>query len=161
MAIDAASLPDPLKKELLRQVREKMGPDNYRTVVDRLGEDGVVELFLQATMKASKGEKQREPTDPRDRLATIATVVIMVILVLAAIIGSTGKAGWAENAWAIVAIMLANLGVAWWLIRHIHYTLGLALAGVLLAGALYVLYLAATFTAGGTKSWFQWLLGHF
>ena len=163
MSVKASELPSEVKKHLLGKVKEQLGDSEYRQMVDVVGEDTLLDMVLA---KSSEGESTTSKvSDPKDTAAFwVAAILAFMILV------GMGIGGYKDSGWGG---LLGNVFIGFWIaygggfgllyaaVRYVHFTAAIGVGGVLLVGALYVLWKALTFTAGGTVSWFRWLFGHF
>ena len=167
MALRASDLPEHMKHQLTEGIREHMGAENYRRLADAVGEDALIDAMLQG---ASEGSPARTSSPSgADALANAAALVVVVIMAIACgvdcycgkpILGQHWLAGVLGVVWGAWMGIVYYGGIVW-LIRRVHYGIGIAVALAVLCGAAYVLWKVIAFAAGGTGSWFHWLFGHF
>src|SRR5437016_4791518 len=86
MNIKASDSPYDDKQKLLRQVRQQIGRAGYDRLVDRVGEDGLVDLALEQLREAS-GVGSTKSVEKK-------------------------KGFWGEWGWLVFWILLAGLGAA-------------------------------------------------
>ena len=62
MQMKASELPYDVKKKLLRQIEDQVGYSQYHEMVDRVGEDGLIDLAFQKMEEMSASEVKKERT---------------------------------------------------------------------------------------------------
>jgi hypothetical protein len=60
MPVSASDLPESVKRKILSQIRDHLGPSEYRKMVRALGQDGLIEMALgQLEDQAEEAKKQK------------------------------------------------------------------------------------------------------
>jgi|SRR5947209_7580105 len=143
MAITASSLPQGVKDDLRRQLRDQIGWSKYDQLVNALGEDGVVDLILEKIQEAQRGQApQRASSGQWAERSKGFLVVALVILY-----------------WVLVAVFPPLIIV--YLILNFLANPEEAIAGLLLLAGLVAAGLFIYWVGVGAMDWFKWLGGYF
>ena len=78
----ATDLPEPARRAFLEQLREQIGWTEYQRLVDRLGEDGVLEQALQAANAMGEAQQREKKKGFWDRYGWILYLVFLGVLAL-------------------------------------------------------------------------------
>jgi hypothetical protein len=155
MTITASDLPSDVKQGLLNRIREQIGQEKYREMVDVLGEDKVLDMVLEKTNSKSESSWTWKE--------------ILGVIVFFSFWGAVGYqdgGGIGGVLGGIVfGVLVTSPGLIWLLIKWLAKPLGIGLAAVLGIGVggavLFGLWKAVAYTGAGTAGWFKWLFGHF
>jgi len=80
--IKASDIPEPAKRAFLEQLREQIGWTEYQRLVDRLGEDGVLEQALRAANARGEAQEREKKKGFWDRYGWKLYLVFLGLLAL-------------------------------------------------------------------------------
>ena len=124
MALKASDLPDDAKRELLRRMREQIGSTNYKQLVDRFGENGLLDQALEKADELDD-EHERKEKEQQGFWYRYGFLIVLLILILPAawsrnvalttplwgfLLGFWMGKAWSEGFLNAVAAVLAWLG---------------------------------------------------
>ena len=59
MAVRAADIPHGVKRQMLEEIEKQTGPIQYRQLVDKLGEDGLIDLAFEGMQASASSEPKK------------------------------------------------------------------------------------------------------
>ena len=168
MALRASDLPDDVKRQLSRAIREQVGPSKYDQAVDAVGEDRVLDMVL---LSASGGgdSSQGSTTAPESPWAAAWSVTSTILGQLWWLIPACLGSGWAGFVFLLGGLILLFFGVALfkaigaleaasvavaWIVGVLAVVTGAGLVG-------YLLWIGVPWLISGVGQWWGWLGGHF
>ena len=113
MPMKASDLPESTKRQLLAAIRSKIGQDEYKKLVDTLGEDGLIEAVASGKADASP-EKGKDGSWIWWVLAFIVMPIICGIIA-----GPKGSEAWFGFLGLCFVLYLLCKFVAW-LVREVE-----------------------------------------
>jgi hypothetical protein len=162
--VRASDLPDPFKKQLLANLRSQVGHQPVDHLVDQIGEDGVVDVVLQAM---SSHERPTSYSSWRKGFGLLFVGGIWPpIYLVFSVIGSLGWVGvpvCLGIAFLIVAVgaLVDQIGIWNATSAALAWTLGGACVVALLIGVGFALWIGLPWIGSGIWQWWHWLGGHF
>ena len=158
----------PTKEETLEQLRQYIGDENYRKLVDQMGgEDALWERMGSTSVESSSPEKSSASSEPwtaGDTLAFLLAALIVLAAVIVLCVSAYQTGGWGDVVVVILISILYGFTIfqfLFQLIRHIGWVLGAGIVIGITGLLLYGLFKLGVFVIDSTGSFFEWLFGHF
>lgn len=83
MSIRASDLPDPIRRQLLDQLRSQLGWSDYDRLVGQLGEDELLNMALSQTQsQAGTTASSSSPSSTRSKKLTQADTILLIFLLV-------------------------------------------------------------------------------
>lgn len=110
----AVDLPYDVKQQLLSQIKTQLGYDQYDLMVNRLGEDGLIDLAFKQMEEMSKNPIEVKKKTWSDIFWTVVFWSFLISLAIAGL--KYPEAWWMLAIWVLPAIWgwLSSIISSWW-----------------------------------------------
>jgi hypothetical protein len=156
MALQSSDLPEPVKRELLNQIRDQVGYSNYDRAVSAIGEDGVVDAVLSQVSSSRGSTASRSGSGSSSSVWDLFLQYGIYLVLFLSMLGPIGT-----TISTIVFIVL----VASWVVTLCYRDFSTVAAGVVgiiaLGGVGLLLWKVVPWVWHGAGQWWGWLGAHF